>query len=92
MGAKKSGWFPKSMVLIFIRSFTYNLFFLNPVFSFCLLWQKYEKKTYLCNSFKACCEFVSTNEVIMENEFLAFEEKIVAVLKTVYDPEIPINI
>ncbi|MBP7965598.1 MAG: DUF59 domain-containing protein [Paludibacteraceae bacterium] len=28
----------------------------------------------------------------MENEFLAFEEKIVAVLKTVYDPEIPVNI
>ena len=28
----------------------------------------------------------------MENEFLAIEEKIVAVLKTVYDPEIPVNI
>ena len=28
----------------------------------------------------------------MENEFLAIEEKIVAVLKTVFDPEIPINI
>ncbi len=28
----------------------------------------------------------------MENEFLALEEKIVSVLKTVYDPEIPVNI
>ena len=28
----------------------------------------------------------------MENEFLAIEEKIVAVLKTVFDPEIPVNI
>ncbi len=28
----------------------------------------------------------------MENEFLATEEKIVAYLKTVYDPEIPVNI
>ncbi|WP_087880527.1 metal-sulfur cluster assembly factor [Parabacteroides sp. Marseille-P3160] len=28
----------------------------------------------------------------MENEFLQTEEKIVTVLKTVYDPEIPINI
>ena len=28
----------------------------------------------------------------MENEFLAIEEKIVDVLKTVYDPEIPVNI
>ena len=27
----------------------------------------------------------------MENEFLAIEEKIVAVLKTVFDPEIPVN-
>jgi len=28
----------------------------------------------------------------MENEFLALEEKIVSVLKTVYDPEIPVDI
>ena len=28
----------------------------------------------------------------MENEFLAIEEKTVAVLKTVFDPEIPVNI
>jgi len=28
----------------------------------------------------------------MDNEFLALEEKIVATLKTVYDPEIPVNI
>lgn len=28
----------------------------------------------------------------MENEFLALEEKIVSVLKTVYDPEIPVNV
>ena len=28
----------------------------------------------------------------MENEFLAIEEKIVAVLKNVFDPEIPVNI
>ena len=28
----------------------------------------------------------------MENEFLAIEEKIVAVQKTVFDPEIPVNI
>ena len=28
----------------------------------------------------------------MENEFLAIEEKIVAVLKTVFDPETPVNI
>lgn len=28
----------------------------------------------------------------MGNEFLAIEEKIVAVLKTVFDPEIPVNI
>ena len=28
----------------------------------------------------------------MENEFLAIEEKIVAVPKTVFDPEIPVNI
>ena len=28
----------------------------------------------------------------MENEFSAIEEKIVAVLKTVFDPEIPVNI
>ena len=28
----------------------------------------------------------------MDNEFLAIEEKIVAVLKTVFDPEIPVNI
>ncbi len=28
----------------------------------------------------------------MENEFLSIEEKIVAVLKTVFDPEIPVNI
>ena len=28
----------------------------------------------------------------MENEFLSIEEKIVSVLKTVFDPEIPVNI
>ncbi len=28
----------------------------------------------------------------MENEFLSTEEKIVSVLKTVFDPEIPVNI
>ena len=28
----------------------------------------------------------------MNNEFLELEEKIVAMLKTVYDPEIPVNI
>ncbi|MDR3061030.1 MAG: SUF system Fe-S cluster assembly protein [Dysgonamonadaceae bacterium] len=28
----------------------------------------------------------------MENEFMALEEKIVKMLKTVYDPEIPVNI
>jgi len=28
----------------------------------------------------------------MDNEFLVLEEKIVATLKTVYDPEIPVNI
>ena len=28
----------------------------------------------------------------MENEFLALADKIVAVLKTVFDPEIPVNI
>ncbi len=28
----------------------------------------------------------------MNNEFLAIEEKIVAALKTVFDPEIPVNI
>lgn len=28
----------------------------------------------------------------MENEFLEMEEKIVSVLKTVYDPEIPVDI
>jgi FeS assembly SUF system protein len=28
----------------------------------------------------------------MDNEFLELEEKIVAMLKTVYDPEIPVNI
>ena len=28
----------------------------------------------------------------MDNEFLEIEEKIVAMLKTVYDPEIPVNI
>ena len=28
----------------------------------------------------------------MENEFLELEEKIVSVLKTVYDPEIPVDI
>ncbi|MGN0186498.1 MAG: iron-sulfur cluster assembly protein [Paludibacteraceae bacterium] len=28
----------------------------------------------------------------MDNEFLAIEEKIVTVLKTVFDPEIPVNI
>lgn len=28
----------------------------------------------------------------MENEFLEIEEKVVSVLKTVYDPEIPIDI
>jgi FeS assembly SUF system protein len=28
----------------------------------------------------------------MENEFLETEEKIVAILKTVYDPEIPVDI
>ena len=28
----------------------------------------------------------------MENEFLSTEEKIVGVLKTVFDPEIPVNI
>ncbi|MCD7971881.1 MAG: iron-sulfur cluster assembly protein [Candidatus Azobacteroides sp.] len=28
----------------------------------------------------------------MENNFLALEEKIVVMLKTVYDPEIPVNI
>ena len=28
----------------------------------------------------------------MENEFLELEEKIVAMLKTVYDPEIPVDI
>ena len=28
----------------------------------------------------------------MDNEFLEMEEKIVAMLKTVYDPEIPVNI
>lgn len=30
--------------------------------------------------------------IIMENEFLALEEHIVAIIKTVYDPEIPVNI
>lgn len=29
---------------------------------------------------------------ILENEFLGMEEKIVKVLKTVYDPEIPVDI
>lgn len=28
----------------------------------------------------------------MENEFLQMEEKIVKILKTIYDPEIPVNI
>ncbi len=28
----------------------------------------------------------------MDNEFLALEEKIVRMLKTVYDPEIPVNV
>lgn len=28
----------------------------------------------------------------MKNEFLEIEEKIVAMLKTVYDPEIPVNV
>jgi len=33
-----------------------------------------------------------THVLIMDNEFLAVEEKIVSVLKTVYDPEIPVNV
>ena len=28
----------------------------------------------------------------MDNEFLPMEEAIVAMLKTVYDPEIPVNV
>ena len=30
--------------------------------------------------------------MIMENEFMELEEKIVKILKTVYDPEIPVNV
>ncbi|MDH6535186.1 FeS assembly SUF system protein [Parabacteroides sp. PM5-20] len=32
------------------------------------------------------------NDKIMNNEFLQTEEAIVAMLKTVYDPEIPVNV
>ena len=34
----------------------------------------------------------SKTDRIMNNEFLQLEEKIVKMLKTVYDPEIPVNI
>ena len=35
---------------------------------------------------------IKVAQSLQENEFLAIEEKIVAVLKTVFDPEIPVNI
>jgi FeS assembly SUF system protein len=37
-----------------------------------------------------CPEFVKKSN--MENDFLELEEQIVKMLKTVYDPEIPVNI
>lgn len=35
---------------------------------------------------------LQAKEINMENEFLQTEEAIVAMLKTVYDPEIPVNV
>lgn len=35
---------------------------------------------------------MQANRIKMNNEFLQLEEAIVAMLKTVYDPEIPVNV
>ena len=39
-----------------------------------------------------CCIFAHKSDRKMKNEFLQTEEAIVAMLRTVYDPEIPVNI
>jgi FeS assembly SUF system protein len=35
---------------------------------------------------------IKTNELEPENEFLQLEDRIIKVLKNIYDPEIPVNI
>jgi FeS assembly SUF system protein len=35
---------------------------------------------------------IKTNEMEPENEFLQLEDRIIKVLKNIYDPEIPVNI
>lgn len=53
-----------------------------------------QKKQYFCKLFCLWTNdiFVEATQLIIMNEFLELEEQVLRMIKTVYDPEIPVNI
>ena len=57
-----------------------------------MMLQKYKKKRYWQRNWHISLSLQTNIKETAMNEFLEQEEKIVEILKTVYDPEIPVNI